>query len=123
MAMVWGATEGPLDDAPARAYDVINPILDDIAFQYDQPLPIAQSLIVGVPSGSMLFSLPKPPPVGHLDTFVWADYESRAKLRNAISLYREGISSNNPFHQFLTLWKAFESADEGTPPVKAALFG
>lgn len=123
MAMVWGATEGSLDDAPAKAYDVISPILDDIAFKYDQPLPIAQSIIVGVPSGSILFSLPKPPPIGHLDSFVWTDDQSAAKLRNAISLYREGISSNNPFHQFLTLWKAFESADEARREWRRARFG
>jgi hypothetical protein len=27
-----------------------------------------------------------------------------------VALYREGISSNNPFHQFLTLWKVYENA-------------
>jgi hypothetical protein len=29
-----------------------------------------------------------------------------------VSLYREGVSSNSPFHQFLTLWKVYENACE-----------
>jgi hypothetical protein len=30
----------------------------------------------------------------------------------ALALYREGVSSSDPFHQFLTLWKVYENACE-----------
>jgi hypothetical protein len=32
------------------------------------------------------------------------------ELRAAYALYREAVSSNNPFHAFLTFWKVWEEA-------------
>lgn len=32
------------------------------------------------------------------------------ELRDAYALYREAVSSNNPFHAFLTFWKVYEEA-------------
>jgi len=34
------------------------------------------------------------------------------ELRDSVALYREGVSSNNPIHQFLTLWRTYENACE-----------
>ena len=92
------------------AYDIAIPVLDELAAQYDQPLLVAHSLVVGVPSGIITVTFPKVPPLRAIlstDNLL-PGYEFE-ELKHAIALYREGISSNNPFHRFLTLWKAHES--------------
>ena len=93
------------------AYDIVVPILDELSLKYDQPLPIAHSLTIGIPSGVITVDVPKHPPIKTIaatdNILPVCPYP---ELQDAVALYREGISSNNPFHQFLTLWKVYENA-------------
>ena len=100
-----------MEDAFRVAYDIVTPVLDELSVQYDLPLPIAHSLILRIPSCIMEINYPKTPSITNIDA-------GRAilarcphpELQRAVALYREAISSNNPFHQFLTLWKVYENA-------------
>ncbi|MDP9478655.1 MAG: hypothetical protein M3R38_23730 [Actinomycetota bacterium] len=112
MAMVTCARRG--DEEPLEAaYDVVAPILDELSVRYDQPLPIAHSLVVNIPSGLTTMMFPTIPDVRTIapdDPLLPS--VTHPELRDAAALYREGASSNNPFHQFLALWKAYENACE-----------
>jgi hypothetical protein len=100
----------PVERAYEIAYDVASPILDELSLKYDQPLPIAQSTIIGIPSGTIT--------VNHNMRVKVKEIKSNdiilskcpfPELKDAVALYREAISSNNPFHQFLTFWKVYEN--------------
>jgi hypothetical protein len=43
----------PLEDAMKEAYDAAMPLLDEISTRYDVPLPVAHSMAVGIPSGTI----------------------------------------------------------------------
>jgi hypothetical protein len=110
MVMVKGISK-PVDDAFDVAYDTALPALDELSFKYDQPLPIAHSLLVGIPSGVMYHHFSRRPVARTIET--GEEIRPRCpypQLQDAVALYREGISSNNPFHSFLTLWKVYENA-------------
>ena len=93
-----------------QSYDIISPILDELAFKYDQQIPIAHHIIVGIPSGKINTSFPKPAPAQTIvDSSVILKKCSVLELEQAIALYREGISSNQVFHQFLTFWRVYEN--------------
>lgn len=99
---------GPAQEGFQPAYDIVTPMLDDLSFRYQQPLPIAHVMMVGIPSGVITLNLPKPQAIATIE-------DARAKceheeLLDATAYFREGISTNNPFHQFLALWKSFENA-------------
>lgn len=110
MVMVIGNPK-PAGEPFEVAYDIVAPLLDELSVQYDQPLPIAHSFIVGIPSGVITTDFQKGP---KLETIKDNDLVllrcPYPELEDAVALYREGISSNNPFHQFLTLWKVYENA-------------
>lgn len=116
MVMVLGVN-GQVDDPFAVAYDVASPILDELSFRYDQPLPVAQSLVVGIPSGAISYDYALHPAVEEIspgDTVLPSC--PYPELRDAVALYREGVSSNNPFHAFLALWKAYENVTRDVRP-------
>jgi len=99
----------PLMDAHKEAYDVAMPLLDEISARYDVPLPVAHSIIVAVPSGviHLLFAhRPKAKEIGSRAEIL--PQCPHPELRDAYALYREAVSSNNPFHAFLTFWKVYE---------------
>lgn len=101
----------PVNDAFDVAYDIVGPALDELSFQYDQPLPIAHSLIVGIPSGVMYHHFSRRPVTRTIE--VGEEVRPRCpypQLQDAVALYRDGVSSNNSFHSFLTLWKVYENA-------------
>ncbi len=109
MAAVFVDAAG--DDAFRIAYDVVSPLLDELSFHHDQPLPVVQTVVVGIPSGTLSVSYSKrserqaiSPTAPLLPRYPFPS------LEHAGSLYREGISSNNPFHQFLALWRCYENA-------------
>ena len=92
------------------AYDVAGPILDELSFKYDVPLPIVHTLIVGIPSGVLYHYFPVPTKNKKLERAeVVEPYCPYPELRDAVALYREAASSNNPFHSFLTFWKVYEN--------------
>lgn len=93
------------------AFDIASPLLDQLSMDFDQPLLIAQVVIIGIPSGiittlSLAFAAVRT--IGIDDVLL--PVCPYPELRDAFALYREGISSNNPFHSFLTLWKVYENA-------------
>ena len=105
IVMVEGAA-GTGQDAFETAYDVVIPILDELSLRYDVPLPVAHTITVGIPSGVVTVNVPKAPAIKTIGDAI--PIEPRCtfpELSDAVALYREAISSNNPFHQFLTLWK------------------
>ena len=98
-------------DAYEDAYNVVGPVLDELSATYDLPLPVAHSLVVGIPSGLTNTSFPKIPMIRTLDGGEdIPPARPYPELRDAVALYREGVSSNNPLHSFLTLWKVYENA-------------
>lgn len=107
------AVEGsgsPLE-AFREGYDVAMPLLDELSAHYDVPLPVAHSMAVGIPSGMIHLDFSHPSKARRIDD----DTEVLPRcpypeLRDAYALYREAVSSNNPFHAFLTFWKVYEEA-------------
>ncbi len=112
LVSVYGLHQ-PLQDAYERAYDIVAPILDELSAKYDQPLPIAHNLVLRIPSGLMTTNYAKIPRTKKLprDEPVLPSCPY-PQLQPTVALYREGVSSNNPFHQFLALWKTYENACE-----------
>ncbi len=112
LVTVLGASS-PLKESFEAAYDVASPVLDELSVEYDQPLPIAHTVVVGIPSGLTITFFPTIPDIKTLEPghrlLPRCPYP---ELKHAVALYREGVSSNSPFHQFLTLWKAYENACE-----------
>jgi hypothetical protein len=110
MLMVVG-NPASISQAMDDAYEVVAPILDELAIRFDQLLPIAHSMIVGIPSGVITVTLPKVAPLKTIapEDVLLPGYEF-PELADAVALYREGISSGDPFHRFLALWKAYENA-------------
>jgi hypothetical protein len=108
MIMVIGNPQ-PLDDAFKAAYDVASPILDELSLRYDQPLPIAQAIAIGIPSGAINVWLPKVPKLATISDDSILPKCPHAELTDAVALYREAVSSSNPFHKYLTLWKTYEN--------------
>lgn len=101
----------PLKLAHKEAYDVAIPLLDELSARYDVPLPVVHSMEVGVPSGVIHVHFPHRPKAKKIA----ADAEilpscPHPELRDAYALYRDAVSSNNPFHAFLTFWKVHEEA-------------
>lgn len=101
----------PQAAAHERAYDVAAAILDDLAVRHDSPLPIAHSFLLGVPSG--IFNVFFAHRSGY--STIGRNEELRPgpphpELKGAYALYREAVSSNNPFHRFLVFWRVYEEA-------------
>lgn len=103
----------PISKVFETAYEVAGPILDELSVRYDQPLPIAHTLFVGIPTGLMNTFSTKAPKIREIerDEEILPGHR-HPELRPAAALYREGASSNNPFHSFLAFWKVYESVLE-----------
>lgn len=103
--------ERPLEDVHEEAYNMAMPLLDELSARYDVPLPVAHMMAVGVPSGIMHHFFAQHSQVRQIESE--AEILPRcphSELRDAYALYREAVSSNNPFHAFLTFWKVYEEA-------------
>lgn len=100
----------PVASADREAYDVAMPLLDELSTRYDVPLPVAHSMAVGVPSGTINHYFALPPRAKEIDSAELLPGCPHPELRDAYALYREAVSSNNPFHAFLTFWKVYEEA-------------
>lgn len=110
MVSVTGINEG-FNQLFETAYDVAGPVLDELSVKYDVPLPIVQTLIVGVPSGLMHVFFPAHSTAKKIERGEVLDPRCPyPELLDAVALYREGVSSNNPFHRFLAFWKVYEEA-------------
>lgn len=91
------------------SYEIVQSILREITFLADVPLPIAQSFIVGVPSGVIDLQFPKPAKeVDFEELKIQYSNQSHVKLDEAKSLYWEALATNNPFFRFLSFWRIYE---------------
>lgn len=123
MVMVIGLP-APAEDAVRRTYSIVTPILDELSVRFDQPLPLVQLVVIGIPSGVATLTCAKPANEVTLragDT-AFPHYEFQ-ELAVASSLYREAISSNSAFHKFLTLWRARENAAKVSADCRRAVRG
>jgi len=103
----------PVETAYKTAYDVASPVLDELSVNYDVPLPSVYTLVMGILSGLAFTPFPTIPEVRTLepgDSLL--PRCPHPELKHAVALYREGISSSEPLHQFLALWKAYMNARE-----------
>ncbi|HKH12185.1 MAG TPA: methylamine utilization protein MauJ [Rubrobacter sp.] len=102
---------GSWEDIQRMSYDSAMPVLDELSARYDVPLPVAHVISVGMPSGLIHLYYPSPPKEKEI-----APNDEvlprcpHPELRAAYALYREAVSSNNPFHAFLIFWKVWEEA-------------
>jgi hypothetical protein len=100
---------GTEDDSFEVAYEAALSILREVAFAADVPLPIAHSLMIGVPSGVIRLQFPKPSKEVEFESLKIRFSESLSvELEEARSLYWEALSTSNPFHQFLSFWRIYE---------------
>jgi hypothetical protein len=101
---------GPSKKAEEAAMDSYGPILDELAVRYDQPLPIAQTAVIGIPSAIITVTTRSQVPLKSIgaDTAVLAG-PRHEELRIPYALYREAVSSNDPFHQFIAFWRCYEA--------------
>lgn len=100
-----------LKGAQKEAYDVAMPLLDELSARYDVPLPVAHSMAVGVPSGVIHLYFAHRPKAKEIGSGV--EILPRCPhpdLKDAYALYREAVSSNNPFYAFVAFWKVYEEA-------------
>jgi hypothetical protein len=101
------------DDSFNQAYDTIVPILDELSLKYDIPLHISHIMFFGVPSGLIKIQHAKPPAnVEIVESDRILEGVGLVQLRTAMSLYREAISSPNPFQSFLSFWKVYENVEK-----------
>lgn len=92
-----------------RAYQSAIAVLRQLSFESDVPLPIAQSLLIGVPSGVIALRFPKPAKeIDFTALSLKANTLGNTELEEAKSLYWEALATNNPFYRFLTLWRIYE---------------
>ncbi len=111
MVAVIGEPIAPTDDPFRDAYDIVTPLLDELSLQYDHPLNVVQYLVIGVPSGVIDIWFPIPSDRNRtIDCSSLLPRSPHPELAHASTFYREGICGDNPFFQFLSLWKAYESA-------------
>ena len=109
------AVEGrgnPSQDAFSHAYDVAMPLLDELSVRHDMPLPVAHSMVIGVPSGMIHLHFSHRSKARRIEE--GEEILPRCphpELIDAYALYREAVSSSNPFHAFLTFWKVWEEAE------------
>lgn len=111
MVSVLGIDQGKRQ-AFEKAYDVVAPILDELSVTYDVPLPVVQPIIVGIPSGTISIFFPRHSTIRRIERSTVVEPRSLfPELRAAEALYREAMSSNNPFHRFLAFWKVYEEVE------------
>jgi hypothetical protein len=98
-------------DAHEESYNVVMPLLDELSGRYGVSLPVVHSMAVGVPSGLIHLYYSHRPREKRIEEE--AEIQPRCphpELKDAYALYREAVSSNNPFHAFLAFWKVYEEA-------------
>ncbi|MHB1194998.1 MAG: methylamine utilization protein MauJ [Longimicrobiales bacterium] len=84
-------------------------MLHQLSLEAGVPLPIAQTLLIGIPSGTITVRYPKPAPIVDLRSITVHDpTRLPSDLLQARALYWEGLASSSPFHAFLCFWKVYE---------------
>lgn len=108
-SLALAATSGELIEGvdPLHvANDRIAPLLDQLSYEYDHPIHVCQRLWIGVPSGMIMTEFTRRPQEVEVRP---ADLKTRGPLVEAVSLFREGLIAQTPFHQFLCFWRVREN--------------
>tara|TARA_R100001039_G_scaffold37258_2_gene35377 strand:- start:821 stop:1567 length:747 start_codon:yes stop_codon:yes gene_type:complete len=101
-----GTDEDTFDDT---AYEAVQSTLREMTYIADVPLAIAHSFILGVPSGVIRLKFPKPSKEVEFESLnILLKEPLNEELEEAKALYWEALSTSDPFHQFLTLWRIYE---------------
>ncbi len=101
------AGRAPTDYLIEAKNDIV-PVLNWLTLQTDASLPILQQHWVGLPSGNIHLVASRIPPITWLDPQCFVEHEP---LRDAQSLYRLGLCSDQPMYAFLSFWRACEALD------------
>jgi hypothetical protein len=107
MVMLSGPTVAG-EDPYRKAYDAVLPLVAELSFRADVPLPIVHAFVVGVPSGVVTIQIPKPSKDVKLLDLSIRNPMLHDGLLDAKALYFEALSTPNPFYQFLGFWKVYE---------------
>jgi hypothetical protein len=93
------------EDAEAKAYDIVYPMLSNWSFQFDIPLDVKGHKILEENSGyeRWVFNL-----VGGGTDLIDGNVSSRPEHRRLFAIYREAMNSTNVFYRFLNFWKVIE---------------
>jgi hypothetical protein len=96
-------------DAERAAYDLVMPIVSEIAYRADAPVEVKATYCVELATGTQMMAatlvgaIKKAPRVGN-DTLDPA-------VRELLAVYREGLNSTNPLAQALCFFKVTEGAE------------
>ena len=91
------------------AKNTIVPVLNWLSYTTDHILPIVQQNLVKLPSGDTYFYKAKQAPLVQLNPSSFTEHKS---LRDAMSLYRLGLNSNEPIYAFLSFFRAKEAVEK-----------
>ena len=91
------------------AKNTIVPVLNWLSYTTDHILPIVQQNLVKLPSGDIYFYKAKQAPLVQLNPSSFTEHKS---LRDAMSLYRLGLNSNEPIYAFLSFFRAKEAVEK-----------
>lgn len=102
---VTGAIQKGLNPL-VQAQDIVMPVLNKLTAMTDQALPIVQKYWIGLPSGAVNIQTSSRPELTRLSL---ADFRSYAALEDPESLYRLGLTCNEPMYRFLSFWRVDEA--------------
>ena len=91
------------------AKNTIVPVLNWLSYTTDHILPIVQQNLVKLPSGDIYFYKAKQAPLVQLNPSSFTEHKP---LRDAMSLYRLGLNSNEPIYAFLSFFRAKEAVEK-----------
>ncbi len=91
------------------AKNTIVPVLNWLSYTTDHILPIVQQNLVKLPSGDTYFYKAKQAPLVQLNPSSFTEHKP---LRDAMSLYRLGLNSNEPIYAFLSFFRAKEAVEK-----------
>ncbi len=91
------------------AKNIIVPVLNWLSYTTDHILPIVQQNLVKLPSGDTYFYKAKQAPLVQLNPSSFTEHKP---LRDAMSLYRLGLNSNEPIYAFLSFFRAKEAIEK-----------
>lgn len=111
LIQVSGNIEDNTDEALfSIAKNTIVPVLNWLSYTTDHILPIVQQNLVKLPSGDIYFYKAKQAPLVQLNPSSFT--EEHKPLRDAMSLYRLGLNSNEPIYAFLSFFRAKEAVEK-----------
>lgn len=95
------------DESPLEyAERVIQPLISELSYKYDQPLFISQKHWIGLPSGTISIYTQRRVEIKSAELSGFTDYH---ELRESKSLYLTALNQNEPMYKFLSFYRVIES--------------